>query len=207
MEQAITSQQKWKNKGKMTNLCLHAQLPSCVLLFVTPWTVAFQAPQTMGFSRQEYWSGLLCPPPGDLPDPGIQPAFPASPALWSDSLLLSHWGSPWLIRWSSDFRSLTVWISSVQFSRSVVSDSSQPHESQHARPPCPSPTPGVHSDSRPSSQWCHPAISSSVVPFSSCPQSLPASDYEYRVAIPTLIVLGKDRKKFWHSEKKSWIVF
>ena len=56
-----------------------------------------------------------------------------------------------------------------------MSDSLQPHESQHARPPCPSPTPGVHSDSRPSSQWCHPAISSSVVPFSSCPQSLPAS--------------------------------
>ena len=66
--------------------------------------------------------------------------------------------------------------SSVQFSRSVVSDSLQPHESQNARPPCPSPSHGVHSDSRPSSQWCHPAISSSVVPFSSCPQSLPASE-------------------------------
>ena len=66
--------------------------------------------------------------------------------------------------------------SSVQFSRSVVSNSFQPHESQHARTPCPSPTPGVHSDSRPSSPWCHPAISSSVVPFSSCPQSLPASE-------------------------------
>ena len=52
----------------------------------------------------------------------------------------------------------------------------RPHESQHARPPCPSPTPGVHSDSRPSSQWCYPAISSSVVPLSSCPQSLPASE-------------------------------
>ena len=64
---------------------------------------------------------------------------------------------------------------SVQFSRSVVSNSLRPHESQHARPPCPSPTPGVHSDSRPSSWWCHPVISSSVVPFSSCPQSLPAS--------------------------------
>ena len=64
----------------------------------------------------------------------------------------------------------------VQFSHSVVSDSLRPHESQHARPPCPSPTPGVHSDSRPSSQWCHPAISSSVIPFSSCPQSLPASE-------------------------------
>ena len=59
--------------------------------------------------------------------------------------------------------------SSVQFSHSVVSDSLQPHESQHASPPCPSPTPGVHSDSRPSSRWCHPAISSSDVPFSSCP--------------------------------------
>ena len=62
----------------------------------------------------------------------------------------------------------------IQFSRSVVSDSLWPHESQHSRPPCPSPTPGVHSDSRPSSQWCHPAISSSVIPFSSCPQSHPA---------------------------------
>ena len=68
-------------------------------------------------------------------------------------------------------------VNSVQFSRSVVSDSLWPHESQHTRPPCPSPTPGVHSDSHPSSQWCHPAISSSVIPFSSCPQSLPASKY------------------------------
>ena len=65
---------------------------------------------------------------------------------------------------------------SVQFSRSVVSDSLRPHESQHARPPYPSPTPRVHSDSCPSSQWCHPAISSSVVPFSSCPQPLPPSE-------------------------------
>ena len=56
-----------------------------------------------------------------------------------------------------------------------MSDSLQPHDSQHARPPCPSPTPGVHRNSRPLSQWCHPAISSTVVPFSSCPQSLPAS--------------------------------
>jgi len=65
--------------------------------------------------------------------------------------------------------------SSVQFSCSVVSDSLWPHELQHARPPCPSPTPRVHPNSCPSSRWCHPAISSSVVPFSSCPQSLPAS--------------------------------
>ena len=67
-------------------------------------------------------------------------------------------------------------ISSVQFSCSVVSDSLRHHESQHARPPCLSPMSGVHPDSRPSSPWCHPANSSSVVPFSSCSQSLPASE-------------------------------
>ena len=70
--------------------------------------------------------------------------------------------------------------SSFQYSHSVVSNSLRPHESQQARPPCPSPTPGVQSDSRPpsrpSSRWCHPAISSSVVPFFSHPQSLPASE-------------------------------
>ena len=65
--------------------------------------------------------------------------------------------------------------SSVQFSRSVMSNSLRPHEPQHARPPCPSPTPGVYPNSCPLSRWCHPAISSSVVPSSSCPQSLPAS--------------------------------
>ena len=70
----------------------------------------------------------------------------------------------------------SVQFSLVQFSHSVVSDSLWPHESQHSRPPCPSPTPGVHSDPCPSSQWCQPAISSSVVPFSSWPQSLPASE-------------------------------
>ena len=66
--------------------------------------------------------------------------------------------------------------SSVQFSHSVVSDSLRPRELQHTRPPCPSPTFGVHPNSCPSSRWCHPAILSSVVPFSSCPQSLPASE-------------------------------
>ena len=65
---------------------------------------------------------------------------------------------------------------SVQFSRSVVSNSLLPHEPQHARHPCPSPTPGVYSDSCPLSQWCHPTISSSVVPFSSCIQYFPASE-------------------------------
>ena len=65
---------------------------------------------------------------------------------------------------------------SVQFSCSVMFDSLRPNELQHPRPPCPSPTPRIHSNSRPSSQWCLPAISSSVIPFSSCPQSLPASE-------------------------------
>ena len=77
--------------------------------------------------------------------------------------------------WSASQRKISQ-TQSVQFSCSVMSNSSWSHESQHARPPCPSPTPGVHSNSHPSSLWCHPAISSSVVPFSSCPQPLPASE-------------------------------
>src|SRR5574337_1198563 len=81
---------------------------------------------------------------------------------------------------------------SVQFSPSVVSDSLRPHELQHTRPPCPSPTPGVHSDSHPSSQWCHPAISSSVVPFSSCPQSIPASE-----SFPIESTLHMRWPKYW----------
>ena len=71
---------------------------------------------------------------------------------------------------------MKLMFSSVQFSHSVVSDSLKLHELQHATLPCPSTTPGVHSNSCPSSRWCHPAIPSSVVPFSSCPQSLPASE-------------------------------
>ena len=78
-----------------------------------------------------------------------------------------------LVFWMLSFKSA---FSSVQFSRSVMSNSLWPHESQHARPPCPSLTPGVHSNSCSSSRWCHAAISSSVIPFSSCPQSLPASE-------------------------------
>ena len=101
----------------------------------------------------ESWSGLWFPSPGEL-------------SLPRDRAWVSHIAG----------RRFPIWAtSSVQFSRSVMSDSLWPHESQHARPPCPSPTPRVHSDSHPSSQWCHPAISSSVIPFSSCPQSLPAS--------------------------------
>ena len=71
---------------------------------------------------------------------------------------------------------ISVQFSLVPFSCSVMSDSLPPHELEHARPPCPSPTPGVHPDSHPLSRWCHPAISSSVIPFCFCPQSFPASE-------------------------------
>ena len=95
----------------------------------------------------------------DLPDPGIQPK---SSALAGGFFTTEPSGKPL-------FQSVS------QFSHSVVSDSLRPHESQHIRPPCPSPTPRVYSNSCPSSWWCHPIISSFVVPFSSCPQSLPPS--------------------------------
>ena len=88
-----------------------------------------------GFSRQEYWSGLPCPPPVDLSNPGIEPR---SPTLQADSLPPEPPGRPQGC--------------SVQFSRSIVSNSLRPRESQHARPPCPSPTPRVHSNSCPSSR-------------------------------------------------------
>ena len=94
--------------------------------------------------------------------------------LWlATAIIFRH-----LLLWLCNYywiHTIISWFSSVQFSCSFVSKSLRPHESQYARPPCPSPTPGVHSNSWPLSRWCHPAISSSVVPFSSCPQSLPAS--------------------------------
>ena len=82
--------------------------------------------------------------------------------------------------WTNQFLLILILILALvlifsQFSRSVVSNSLQPHEPQHTRPPCPLPTPGVHLNPCPLSRWCHPTISSSVVPFSSCPQSFPAS--------------------------------
>ena len=87
-----------------------------------------------------------------------------------------HWLHAHEFEWTPGVGDGQGGLSSVQFSHSVVADSLRPHGLQHARPPCPSPTPGVHSNSHPSSQWCHPAISSSVVPFSSCPQFLLASE-------------------------------
>ena len=88
--------QIWHSSNRMpvisdnSLVCLLSHF-SCVRLFVTPWTVAHQAPLSMEFSRQEYWSGLPCPPPGDLPNAGSEPR---SPALQADNLPLSHQGSP-----------------------------------------------------------------------------------------------------------------
>ena len=89
-------------------------------------------------------------------------SFSISPSNEHPGLISFRMGWLDLLAVQGTLKSL-LQFSSVQFSRSVVSNSLQPHESQHARPPCPSPTPGVHPDSRPSSQWCHPAISPSVV--------------------------------------------
>ena len=129
-------------------------------LVVTPWTVALQAPLSMELSRQEHWSKQSFLSPGDLP----------KLRDWTQvSCIAGGFFTSWATREVYQF-------SSVQFSRSAISDSLRPHELQHGQAPCPSPTPRVHSNSHPSSQWCHPVISSSVVPFSSCPQSLPASE-------------------------------
>ena len=76
---------------------MHAKSLQLCLLFATPGTVAPQAPLAMGFPKQEYWSGLPFPPPGDLPNPGMEPTAPALPALQVDSLLLNHQGSPKLL--------------------------------------------------------------------------------------------------------------
>ena len=125
------------------------------------WTVARQARLSMGFSRQEYWSGLPFPSPGDFPNPGMELCLLSLLHWQVGSLPLVPPGKPQSI------------LSSVQFSRSVMSNSLWPHGLQHARPPCPSPTSRVYSNSCPLSWWCHPTISS-CLPFSSRLQSFPA---------------------------------
>ena len=141
----------------------------------------------MKFSRQEYWSGLPFLSPGDFPDPGIKPG---SPALQVDSLPSELPGKHcWdLLPQKFSFKVVLLidnalghpgvlmqMISSVQFSHSVVSNSLRPHGLQYARLPCPSPTLGAYSNSCPSSRWCHPTISSSVISLFSHLQSFPAS--------------------------------
>ena len=163
-------------------VCVHAL--TCMLnhfshvkVFVPLWTVALQTLLlSMGFSRQEYWSGLPCPPPGDLPNPGTEPTFPMAPALQADSLALRHHRRVCvcvcvytytyihiLLQILLPYRSLLL----LLFSLSVTSDSLQYHGLQHTRIPCPSPCPNVCSNSCPLSRRCHPTISSSVNPFSS----------------------------------------
>ena len=136
-----------------------ASMLSPIWLFANPWTVTCQSPSSVEFSKQEHWSGCHFLLQGIFLSQGLN----LNLLHWmADSLPLHHLGSPWNI-------------SSVQFNHSVMSDSLQPHGLQHTRPPCPSPTPGVYSNSCPLSRWCHPIISSSVIPFSSCPQSFPSS--------------------------------
>ena len=158
---AISFSNAWKWKAKVKSL-------SCIWLLATPWTAAHQAPRFMGFSRQEYWSGV------PLPSPITLIRSPLKRKKYNISL-------GWLEKFKyglrlDNIRELLILLcvymqiinlfSSVQFSCSVVSDSLWPHESQHTMPPCPSPTPGVHSDSRPSSQSIYYFRPNS--PFSSC---------------------------------------
>ena len=165
---------------------------SCPLLLlpsIFPSTRVFSKESVLYLRWPKYWSFNLNISPSDEYSGLI--SFRMD---WLDILavqetlkhLLQHHSSKGSILWCSAFfifqlshqyMTTRKTISSVQFSHSDVSNSLRPHESQHARPPCPSPTPRVHSDSHLLSQWCHPAISSSVVPFSSWPQSLPASEF------------------------------
>ena len=148
--------------------------------FATPWTISHQAPLSIGFSRQEYWSGLQFPSPGDLPNPGIKTT---SPAWQMDSLPLNYQENlnklslAWLFafygwNWGWDYTTIVI---ELLFSFSVISDSLWPHGLQHARHHCPSLSPGICSNSCSLSQWWHPTILSSVIPFTSCLQSFPAS--------------------------------
>ena len=160
-----------------------------------------QALEGAGFSSCGLPAYLLCSM-WNLPSPGIEPVSPVLAGRFFTTAL----GCGILYHRPG---------CSVQFSPSVVSDSLRPHESQHPRPPCPSPSPGVHSDSRPSSQWCHPAISSSVVPFSSCPQPLPASESfpmsqlfawgGQSTGVSALASFLPKKSQGWSSEWAGWI--
>ena len=134
-----------------------------VLLFATPWTVATRAPLSMDFSRHKCGGGCHSYFTGASWSKDWIHSFHG---LLPDRRILYHDATEEVLDTSYQFS---------QFSRSVVSDSLQPHESQHARPPCPSPTPRVYPNSCPLSQWCHPAISSSVMLFSSYHQSFSTS--------------------------------
>ena len=187
----------------------------------SPWTVAYQAPLFMGFPRLKN-TGVGCHFLLQGLFPGMEPVSLASPALARRFFTTEPLGKPPTVLLQSKQLVVDCFLiiillqfSSVQFSNSVVSDSLRPHESQHTRPPCPSPSPGVHSNSRPSSQWCHPAISSSVVPFSSCPQCLPESESfpmsqlfawsAQSSGVSALVSFLPKKSQGWSSEWTGWI--
>ena len=156
------------------------------MLQSSPWDQA-----VAGLQSRHAFSFLSWPPPATISPFQIFPEIPLTSKKWpvqespSQALILVKLSKheekriQIFAEYPSHVRGLITYLitklSSVQFSHSVVSDALQPHKSQHTRPPCPSPTPRACSNPCSSSRWCHPAISSSVVPFSSCPQSLPAS--------------------------------
>ena len=140
-------------KASYGGMLSSVQLLSCVWLFVSPWTAAHQA--SLSITNSQSLLKLM----------SIASVMPSNHLILRCPLLLLPSIFP------SIRVPLPVVISSVQFSHSVVSNSLRPHEPQHSRPPCPSPTPRVHPNPCPLGRWCHPAISSSVIPFSSCPQS------------------------------------
>ena len=137
---------------------MHSQLLSGVWLFATPWTVAQQVPLSLG--GQEYFPGKKMQWVAIFSSRGS--SWPRDQSCiscisWIGRWILYHWPT-----WKVTYRAQVL--GSVWFSHSVMSDSLRPHESQHARPPCPSPTPGVYSNSCPSSQWCHLLSSPSPLP-------------------------------------------
>ena len=149
-------------------------LQSCPTLCDPMDCIAHQAPLSMGFSRQEYKSGLPCPSP--------KYNMFHQRKMWNtviefDILMFFNGLSmfPSYLFFFIFIVNVRYQFSSVQFSRSATSDSLWPHGVQHARPPCSSSTPKAYSNSCPSSWWCHPTISSSVIPFLSHLQSFPAS--------------------------------
>ena len=154
---------------------------SHVLFFVTPWTAAYHA--SLSFTISQNFLKLLfivsvipsnhlilCHPlllmPSIFPSIRVFSNSSSHQVAKVSELQLQHQSFKWIFKF---------YFLSVQFSHSVVYDSLQPHQPQHARPPCPSPTPRVHPNPCPLSWWCHLTISSSVIPFSSCLQSFPAS--------------------------------
>ena len=155
-------------------------LQSCLTL-CNPMDCSSPGSSIHGISWQECWSGLHALLQGIFLSQGLNMSLPCL-LCWRWILYCWATGETLVLaRKTLKANSCIVCIvevlhCSVQFSHSVVSDSLRPHELQHARPLCPSLTPEVHSNSSPLNRWCHPGISSSVVPFCSCPQSLPASE-------------------------------